>query len=73
MGTRAPAPDGGDDYDRNDSKKMQPDWIGTNNFVQFQEVLNRATDDGKFRILSQLLANEFAEFKKPQAQARRAG
>jgi hypothetical protein len=50
-------------------EQMQADWTATRNIVGFQELLNGETDDGRYRILSQLLSEEFGKFKKPQAEA----
>jgi len=54
-------------------RKLPADWIGRNDFVPFQQILTRETDDSRYRILSQLLANEFSELKTHQAEAQRAG
>jgi hypothetical protein len=54
-------------------EQMQTDWTATKNIVRFQELLNSETDDGRYRILSQLLVEEFGKFKKPQAEAQHAG
>jgi hypothetical protein len=50
-------------------EQMQADWTATKNIVGFQEMLNGETDDGRYKILSQLLSDEFGKFKKPQAEA----
>ena len=50
-------------------EQMQADWIATKNIAGFQELLNGETDDGRYRILSQLLSEEFGKFKKPLAEA----
>jgi len=50
-------------------EQMQADWIATKNIVGFQELLSGETDEGRYRILSQLLSDEFEKFKKPQAEA----
>ena len=47
-------------------EQMQADWFATKNIVRFQELLNGETDDGKYRILAQLLADEFEKFNPPQ-------
>lgn len=51
-------------------EQMQADWTATKNIVGFQELLNGETDDGRYRILSQLLSDEFGKFKKPPAEAK---
>jgi len=51
-------------------EQMQADWTATKNIVGFQELLNGETDDGRYRILSQLLSDEFGKFKKPRAEAK---
>jgi hypothetical protein len=50
-------------------EQMQADWTTTKNIVGFQELLDGETDEGRYSILSQLLADEFKKFKKPQAEA----
>jgi hypothetical protein len=44
-------------------------WATTRNIVGFQELLNGETDDGRYSILSHLLAEEL---KKPPAEAFRS-
>ena len=51
--------------------ELQADWIATKNIVQFQELLNGETDDGRYEILAQLLANEFEKLK-PKAEPQNA-
>ncbi len=48
---------------------MRADWTATKNIAGFQEMLNGETDDGRYKILSQLLSDEFGKFKNPQAEA----
>ena len=50
-------------------EQIQADWIATKNIVGFQELLNGEIDEGRYKILSQLLSDEFEKFKKPQAEA----
>ena len=50
-------------------ERMHADWTATKNIVRFQELLNGETDEGRYRILSQLLSDEFETFKKPRKQA----
>jgi hypothetical protein len=40
------------------------DWLDTQNMVRFLDMLNAETEDGKYEILTQLLANEFETPKK---------
>jgi hypothetical protein len=54
-------------------EELRADWIATKNIAGFQELLKIETDDGRYRILSQLLADEIAKFKKPQTEAQHAG
>jgi hypothetical protein len=54
-------------------EKMEADWIATKNIVRFQKLLKSETDDARYRILSQLLAEEFRKFNEPLAEARHAG
>ena len=54
-------------------EQKQADWTATKNIVGFQELLNGETDDGKYSILTQLLAEEFGKFKKPQVEPLRSG
>jgi hypothetical protein len=53
-------------------EELQADWTATKNIVRFQELLNGETDDGRYEILAQLLANEFKKLK-PQAETLLAG
>jgi hypothetical protein len=51
--------------------KMPPqeplrDWLDMQNMVRFLDMLNAESEDGKYKILTQLLANEFEPFKKTQ-------
>ena len=54
-------------------EELQADWTATKNIVRFQELLNGETDDGRYEILAQLLADGFEKFKKPQAKPQNAG
>jgi hypothetical protein len=49
-------------------QELQADWSAMKNIVGFQELLNGETDDGRYSILSQLLAQQSAKFKKRQAE-----
>ena len=44
---------------------MQADWNATRNIVGLQQQLD--ADDGKASVLTQLLADEFAQMRKPQS------
>jgi len=50
-------------------EQIQADWTATKNIDGFQELLNGETDDGRYRILSQLLSEEFGKLEKPSAEA----
>jgi hypothetical protein len=52
-------------------EQIQAHWIATKNIAEFQELLNGERDEGRYRILSQLLSDEFEKFKNPQAEAPR--
>ena len=54
-------------------EELQADWTATKNIVRFQELLNGETDDGRYEILAQLLADEFEKFEKTQAEPQNAG
>ena len=45
-------------------EERRADWAAPQDGVRFQEKLNAATDDGRYKILGQLLADEFRKFKK---------
>jgi hypothetical protein len=45
-------------------QELKPDRLDTQNTVRFLDILNAETEDGKYKILTQLLANEFEPFKK---------
>jgi len=47
-------------------QELRPDCLDTQNTVRFLDILNAETEDGKFKILTQLLANEFETFRKAQ-------
>jgi len=51
------------------TEQMQGDLSAIKNIAGFQELLNSETDDGRYKILSQLLSDEFGKLKKPQAEA----
>jgi hypothetical protein len=53
-------------------EQMQADWTATKNIVGIQALLDGETDDGRYSILSQLIAEEFKQFKEPQAEAPRS-
>jgi hypothetical protein len=44
-------------------EKLKSDWIATKNIVRFQDMLKTETEEGKCKILSQLLEKEFRQFK----------
>ena len=46
-------------------KAVQADWNAPRNIVGLQQQLD--TDDGKSSVLAQLLADEFAQMRKPQS------
>jgi hypothetical protein len=50
-------------------KELHTDWIATKDVVGFQQLLNEETDEGRYSILSELLAQEFGRFRKPQAKS----
>jgi hypothetical protein len=45
--------------------ELHADWIVANSIAQFQAKLNAETEDGKYEILSVLLADEFRKFENP--------
>jgi len=45
-------------------QELRPDWLDTQNLTRFLDILNAETEDGKYEILTQLLANEFETPKK---------
>ena len=47
------------------TEQMQGDLSAIKNIAGFQELLNSETDDGRYKILSQLLSDEFGKLKKP--------
>jgi hypothetical protein len=44
--------------------ELHADWIVAQNIARFQEKFNAETDDGRFKILALLLADEFSKFEK---------
>jgi len=40
-------------------------WVATQGVDHFQERLNAETEDGKYKILAQLLSSELEKLKKP--------
>ena len=46
-------------------KEVQADWNAPRNIVGLQQQLD--ADDGKSSVLTQLLADEFAQMRKPQS------
>jgi len=45
-------------------EEQQAGRAAIQDIFRFQEKLNAETDDGRYQILAQLLADEFREFKK---------
>jgi len=45
-------------------QERHADWVITQNIARFQERLSAETDEGKYKILAQLLADEFRKFEK---------
>jgi hypothetical protein len=43
---------------------LRVDWIVTQNIVRFQELLKRETNEGRYRILANLLAGAFGNTAK---------
>ena len=48
-------------------EQLQSDAMAVRNILQFQEKLNSETDEGKYKILSMLLADECRELNKERA------
>jgi hypothetical protein len=46
------------------SGERRSGWAALQDSVRFQEKLNTETDAGRYKILRQLLADEFGKFKK---------
>jgi hypothetical protein len=44
--------------------QMWADWVATQSVDHFQERLNAATEDGKYKILAQVLSRELGNLKK---------
>lgn len=44
--------------------QQRPDRSDTQNTVRFLDILNAETEAGKYKILAQLLTNEFETLKK---------
>lgn len=42
------------------------EWVATQNIGRFQEFLKAETDEGRYEILTVLLADEFEKLKKSQ-------
>ena len=45
-------------------EKAWSDWVATRGVEHFQERLDAETEDGKYKILAQLLAGELEKLKK---------
>jgi hypothetical protein len=45
-------------------EEQRADGAATQDILRFQKKLNAETDDGRHKILAQLLADEFRKFKK---------
>ncbi|HWX89053.1 MAG TPA: hypothetical protein VNY75_02020 [Rhizomicrobium sp.] len=45
-------------------QELRPDRPDTQNTARFLDILNAETEAGKYKILAQLLTNEFKPFKK---------
>jgi hypothetical protein len=45
-------------------EQIWADWVASQTVDHFQERLNAATEDGKYRILAQLLSWELENLKK---------
>jgi hypothetical protein len=45
-------------------EERRAEWAAPLDVIRFQEELNAETDDGRYKILKQLLADEFGKFKK---------
>jgi hypothetical protein len=45
-------------------QELRPDRSDTQNTIRFLDILNAETEAGKYKILAQLLTNEFEPFKK---------
>ena len=48
-------------------EELWAEWVTTQNIGRFQELLKAETDEGKLKILTILLADEFDKFKKSPA------
>jgi len=44
-------------------EQLWADWVATQDMGNFQERLNAETEDGKYKILAQLLSNELYKIK----------
>lgn len=44
---------------------VMADWVIDQNTARFQELLKQETDEGRCRILANLLADEFGKTMKP--------
>jgi len=45
-------------------EQIWADWVATQDIDHFQERLNTATEDGKYKILAQLLSRSLEKLKK---------
>jgi hypothetical protein len=45
-------------------EELWAEWVATQNIGRFQDLLKHETDEGRYRILEVLLADEFEKFKK---------
>jgi hypothetical protein len=44
-------------------EQLWADWVATQTVDHFQETLNAATEDGKYKILAQLLSSELYKIR----------
>lgn len=47
-----------------DYTELRARWVAAQDIGRFQELLNAETDDGKYRILAQLLSYEMEQLQK---------
>lgn len=47
-----------------DCTESRARWVAAQDIGRFQELLNAETDDGKYRILAQLLSHEMEQLQK---------
>ena len=45
------------------NNQIWADWVATQTVDHFQETLSAATEDGKYKILAQLLSSELERLK----------